>query len=57
MADWRFDDSDEADFDAGFEKFVKDRNIKTYKKGDPVPKPGETNGLYRNKLENQPEME
>ena len=35
--DWRFDDSDEEEFEKGFQAFVKERKIKTYKKGDPVP--------------------
>lgn len=37
MTDWRFDDSDDSEFDEGFDSFIKVRNIKTYKKGGPSP--------------------
>lgn len=33
-ADWRDDEADEAAFDAGFEAFVKQRNIPLFKKGE-----------------------
>lgn len=37
MSDWRDDDADDAEFDKGFASFIKARNIKTFKKGDPSP--------------------
>lgn len=41
MIDWRDDDANEAEFDKGFERFVKERNIKVFKKGDPPPESSE----------------
>lgn len=35
MSDWRFDESDEAEFDRGFNRFVQERKIKVYKRGEP----------------------
>ena len=39
MTDWRDDEADEAEFDKGFYRFIMERKIKTYKKGDPKPLP------------------
>jgi hypothetical protein len=33
VTDWRDDEADEAEFDKGFFQFIKDRKIKTYKRG------------------------
>jgi hypothetical protein len=38
VIDWRFDNSDDEEFDKGFERFVKERKIKVYKKGE-IPSP------------------
>ena len=35
MIDWRDDEADEAEFDKGFFQFIKERNIKVYKRGEP----------------------
>lgn len=35
MTDWRDDEADDAQFDKGFDKFIKERNIQVFKKGDP----------------------